>query len=390
MNNFIFQTLFHLVASIKKFTSLFHTVAAKRKSKRTMEKKVWYIESDLYQFDIVTRKGKNLIHTEIDRKSANKRHDIDVGDIIVYKHGLAPRLYVGRVYEVTVKATRVVVLGVGDDLYTPWNKRGDFTEVDRAYIAKATSLQQRYPPHYVQKYDVDPSTENFEDMSVDELCAYVAQKVKEADDRLAADIATRACSACLALASMYDKKQYAIRRVVKKNEADSIYVVARAIQNRHLMDADTQYHFHMDYVKIGVVNAAKQASDPMRFEFFEGCVDFEKGTMRDLLPSPELHVSSTFIKRLCECTLEIIDLQPRMDQFVQNKMAAFNDSLKEVLSQFPHGITTFALFRAEYNRLFDKDRAQFFLHENNRTQDASFLWHRYLGNVKTISKKIKK
>lgn len=355
-----------------------------------MEKKVWYIESDLYQFDIVTRKGKNLIHTEIDRKSANTRHDIDVGDIIVYKHGLAPRLYVGRVYEVTVNATRAVVLGVSEDFGAPWNKRGDFTEVDRAYIAKATPLQQRYPPHYVQKYDVDPSTENFEDMSVDELRAYVAQKVKEADDRLTADIATRACPACLALASTYDKTQYAIRRAVKKNEADSIYVVARAIQNRYLMDADTQYHFHMDYMKIGVVNASKQQIDPTRFEFFEGCVDFENGMMRDFFMDLDMHVRSTFIKRLCECTIEIIDLQPRVNQFVQNKMAAFNDSLKEVLSQFPRGITTFALFRAEYNRLFDKDRAQFFLHENNRTQDASFLWHRYLGNVKTISKKIKK
>jgi hypothetical protein len=357
------------------------------------KKKVWYAESDLYQFDIVTRRGRNTIKTDIDRKEAAKRNDIHVGDTIVYKHCMAPRLYVGRVYKITPKATSVVVLGVGDDIFSPpWNKRGDFIEVDQAYMARASTAPQPFPSYYVQSYEVDAVNSNFEDMSVDELRVYVARRIKEADDRLSADIEARKCPACAELAKRYDKPQYAIRRAATETN-QLMCMVGPAVQNRYLNSTDTQYHFHVDYSPIGVMDT--KTGIPY---FEEECVDVEKGALKDLLSPPELHVSSTFVKRLCSDAFDLrprldadgkpSEMQKRVDAFVRNRMAAFNATLKETLARFPRGIATFALFRAEYNRLFDKERGEFFLREN-RTQDASFLWHRYRGTAQ-VQKQIKK
>lgn len=315
---------------------------------------VRYSSGDFRRFSTEKANRNGSITTTIDRKAAESRNDLSVGDVVVFRVMFNP-LHVGRIVRLDDGRAWATVLGSDEDAFGHRYRRGEETAIDLAFASKVNEDGSCH-----LEYEGDGSLEG---MSVSELLTSL-ERQKEEKRRMDEEYAQQhKCSECLQLATRYLVGQYAC--VNHYNDAIELVWIEPGSFKRNIYDQSDDAHCCYKVYRIG--NLIKQGGGDATLRYYE--MDYRK---REL--------SKAFYTEYKVCVVlrdvrpvEKEDAEAVIQKVVSSELAKFDSYIDDFLGKLGPVKSKTALAK-RYKDLVPGKKRLLYMKNGEKQADIDYLW----------------
>jgi hypothetical protein len=359
------------------------------------EIKLRYNQSEIDKYVTSKVKSDGTMRSVIDRETAEKRTDLDIGDKIIFK--LGKTIYAGQILDKTLSGVTnppIIYQSVvwGSHLNSGEYKRGQIVKIDNTFVAllsgnleDVTTDTIRYCVYNVSSsIFTDGLDESLEDVKRDGV--FVMQKnLITVKQNLIQKVKCPECSNLEKNVLKFyikDKKTYFVwtstfKKVFGYIPSNPIKLTYELFPNG--IEGGYESHLILDYYHVGDITSNEG----------DGCVghiDIPSNKLSYGFPSGKGAPSITIKPQLqtmdkyCSVNITFMEMECAewlISDELKKKEKVFDAYIKSLLEKFPVGITTLAKFKNEYKVIFPGKFYIEYLNFKNKTKDCEYLYSKY-------------